>query len=273
MTVSSLENRAGPYLCNDKRTAFPFSFKVYTPERLEVIQTDPSGREMVLALNQHYTVSLSATGGTVYMVAAPQRRHTITLRRNIPALQETDLQNQGAYFPEDIERSLDLWVMHAQQQDEAIERSIKLPFSSPGQTTILASATERAHKALIWDGKGNITVSKTPYEDHAGNAEAHADAAKAAKEAAEETVDALPRQMMSPDNPWLAFGSWLGVPRVIDCGRRTGDGGVSLRLGRRLDGKPVITCGRRLDTSTQRRIDLGSLIDETTYVLDLGERP
>ena len=227
MTVSSTTTRAGPYLCNDKRTAFPFSFKVYTPEHLEVTQTDLSGRETVLVLNQHYTISLLETGGTITMVAAPQRGIRITLRRNVPALQETDLQNQGAYFPEDIERSFDLGVMHAQQQDEAIERSIKLPPLSPGRTTIRVPATDLPHKAIIFDSNGDITVSRTPYEDHAGNAETHADAARAAKEVAEKVEKDI-REMMSPDGPWLAFGSWLGVPQVIDCGDTEG----SLRRGR-----------------------------------------
>ena len=191
MTVSSTTTRAGPYVGNNKATAFSFPFKVYAPEHLAVIQTDPSGRETVLALDQHYTVSLFATGGKITMVAAPPQGYTITLLRNVPALQETDLQNQGAYFPEDVERSFDLGVMHAQQQDEVIERSIKLPSSSPGRTTILASAIKRAHKALIFDADGNPCESKTPYEDHAANAEAHADAAKAAKEAAEEVVEGI----------------------------------------------------------------------------------
>ena len=272
MTVSSLKNRAGPYEGDDKTKTFSFLFEVYAPKHLKVIQADPSRRETVLDLDQHYTVSLLATGGKITMVAAPRRGYTITILRNVPALQETDLQNQGAYFPETVERSLDLGVMHAQQQDEAIERCIKLPASSPGQTTILASATERAHKALIWDGKGDITVSKTPYEDHAANAESHANAANAAREAAEEVVEDI-RQMMSPNGPWVAFGSWLGVPQIIDCGDRMEPGGASFNLGDRLDGKQVIDCGDRFDPSTQRRIGLASLVDDTTYVLDLGERP
>ena len=68
MTVSSTTTRADLYVGNNQATAFPFPFKVYAPEHLVVIQTDSSGRETVLVLNQHYTVSLLTTGGKVKLV-------------------------------------------------------------------------------------------------------------------------------------------------------------------------------------------------------------
>ena len=182
--------------------------------------------------------------------------------------QEIVLRSQGAYFPEDIERGFDLGVMYDQQQDEVIERCLRLPVSAPGRTTILGSAIDRVHKALIFNANGDPSLSKTPYEDHAGNAEA----AKAAREAAEEAVEVI-RRLLAPDGSFPAYGAYLGVPQVIDCGPRMKPGGASLRLGSRFNGKPVINCGRRLDGAAQRSITLGSLIDDTTLILDLGERP
>jgi len=226
MSVSEISTTSPTYECNGVVKSFSFDFKVHDPSHVVVTLTDAGGREYPCKQSVDYTVTARRDfGGIVTFFKAPAVRHFMFIKRDVPAKQEIELQNQGAYFPEDVERALDLGVMHAQQQDEAIDRCIKL-----------------------------------------------ASAATAAKGVAEEVVEDI-RHMMSPSSSWVAFGSWLGVPQVIDCGDWREPGGASVDLGERFDGKQIIDCGYRFDTFTQRRIGLESLIDNTTYVLDLGERP
>ncbi len=247
MAVSSTPARSGPFVCNGENVQFTFAFMAYAPEHLEVILSDSSGREKVLVLGQHYTVmDISPHGGKVRFVKAPAAGNTITLRRNVPAVQETRLHNQGAFFPEDIERALDLGVMHDQQQDELIERAFKL---------------------------------LPTYEKHIDNSRFHAEAANTARIAAEKTLAAI-RTMFSPGKHLSSLGSWLGVPDVIDGGPWTPPGeerdkgfrgessmpGVYLDLGNRLDGKQVIDGGWR-----RHRPEVDDVFAHRR-VIDLGER-
>jgi len=54
----------------------------------------------------------------------------VTIIRNAPFTQETDLENQGPYFAETIEAALDIAAMRDQELSERIDRSVKIPVSS-----------------------------------------------------------------------------------------------------------------------------------------------
>ncbi|MGZ2448284.1 hypothetical protein ACVIRO_001038 [Rhizobium ruizarguesonis] len=129
MTISSETNRSGPYPGNGVTTAFEYEFKILEPEHLQVIKTDASGVDTILVLDSDYTVNgVGDDGGGQALVApAPATGTKITLLLNVPFTQDTDLENQGAYYAETVERAFDLMVMRLQQLKERSARAVTIP--------------------------------------------------------------------------------------------------------------------------------------------------
>ena len=130
MTVTSEINRAGPFFGDGAVTVFPFGFRVFHQDHLQVILFETATSvETVLTRGTHYTVSGvgAPSGGSITMLAAPTAGQNITILRRVPFIQDVDLENQGAYYAETIEEALDLAVMRDQQLQEQVSRSVKLP--------------------------------------------------------------------------------------------------------------------------------------------------
>lgn len=132
MTVSSETNKSGPYDGNGVTTIFDYKFKIVDEQHLAVIKRDTSGVEITLEIDTDYTVSGvgNPLGGQIETASAPATGETITLLRNVPIVQETDLENQGAYYAETVEEALDLAAMRDQQLQEQVTRSVKIPASA-----------------------------------------------------------------------------------------------------------------------------------------------
>ncbi|MBY3038941.1 hypothetical protein [Rhizobium laguerreae] len=129
MTISSETNRSGPYPGNGVTTAFEYQFKILEPEHLQVIKTDASGVDTILVLDTDYTVNGVGDdgGGQAVVAPAPAMGTKITLLLNVPFTQDTDLENQGAYYAETVERAFDLMVMRLQQLKERSARAVTIP--------------------------------------------------------------------------------------------------------------------------------------------------
>lgn len=129
MTISSETSKSGPYLGNGSTKIFDYQFKIVDETHLTVIKRDTSGVESTLILNTDYTVADvgQASGGQITLDVAPAVGETITILRNVPFTQETDLENQGAYYAETVEAAFDLMVMRDQQMREELSRAVKLP--------------------------------------------------------------------------------------------------------------------------------------------------
>lgn len=136
MTISSETNRSGPYNGNGVTTAFDYDFKVEDESHVRVIRADAGGVETTLDLNSDYAVTGVGNneGGQVVLADALPAGETLTLIINVPFLQETDLENQGAYYAETVEAALDRAVQRDLQLKEQLDRAVKIPASSdPGQ--------------------------------------------------------------------------------------------------------------------------------------------
>lgn len=133
MTVASAVARSGPYAGNGSQTVFAYTFKVFAASELQVVLRSAGGVETVQTLTTHYTVSGvgNDAGGNVTMVTAPPTGATLTIVRNVPFVQLTDLRNQGGFYPEVHERVFDRIVMQTQQLAEEVGRSVKLSVASP----------------------------------------------------------------------------------------------------------------------------------------------
>ena len=157
MTVSSEVNRAGPYLGNGSTTVFGFGFRILDASHLRVIITDANGVETELTYPGGYSVSGvgAAGGGSITRTPAPISGHTVTILRKMPFVQETDLENQGAYFAETIERAFDEAAMRDQQLAEELKRAVKVPAGDDDVEGDLSSSLARGI-LRIYDSADNL---------------------------------------------------------------------------------------------------------------------
>lgn len=134
MTIPSEVNRSGPYNGNGVTTAFEYQFKIYEPEHLRVILIDTDGSETVLNHEDDFTVTGVAddSGGNAVLNVAPVNGQKIVLLRGVPFTQDTDLENQGAYYAETVEVRMDLLTMQIQQLKEQTDRSILADYGQSG---------------------------------------------------------------------------------------------------------------------------------------------
>lgn len=131
MTVPSEIKRSGPFFGDNVATAFDYKFKIVDRTHIAVIRTE-NGEDTTLVIDEDYTVTDvgNEAGGQVITVVAPTSQQSITNLRNVPFTQETDLENQGGYYPETVEKAFDLSVMRDQQLSERLDRSLQIPASS-----------------------------------------------------------------------------------------------------------------------------------------------
>ena len=132
MTIASQKNKAGPFLGNGVTTTFGAEFRINDATHAKVILTDAVGVQHELALNSDYAVSGvgSDDGFDVAFDVAPATGESIVILLDVPFLQQTDLENQGAYNAEDVEAALDLGTQRDLQLKELVDRSVKLPPSA-----------------------------------------------------------------------------------------------------------------------------------------------
>lgn len=144
MTVASATSKSGPYNGNGVQTVFAYGFKVFADTELEVIRAAASGAETTLTLGTDYTVSGVGldVGGNVTLTAAPASGETLVILRSMPFTQQTDLRNQGGFYPEVHERVFDRIVMQVQQLKEAVERAVKVTASSGASPDALIASIE-----------------------------------------------------------------------------------------------------------------------------------
>lgn len=129
MTVASETNRSGPYNGNGVTTVFDYEFRIVSENHVKVIKANAAGVETILVIDADYIVSDvgNPAGGQVALTVPLPTGYTLTLLRDVPFTQETDLQNQGAYYAETIEAALDLSAMRDQELQEQINRAVTIP--------------------------------------------------------------------------------------------------------------------------------------------------
>lgn len=170
MTVASETNRSGPYTGNGVTTIFDYGFRILDENHVKVIRTE-AGVETILVVNTDYIVSGvgDAGGGSVATTVPPTADQTITILWNVPFTQETDLENQGAYFAETIEAALDLSVMRDQQLRERLETGISIALDAEN-TLAQATAAAAASSASADISAASAVAASGSADDAAGSA-------------------------------------------------------------------------------------------------------
>lgn len=139
MSLSSTTNKSGPYTGNGVTTVFAYTFRILDDDHLLVQKkVTATGVLTTLVKTTDYTVSGvgSSSGGNVTLVDAATDAPTgsqIIITRNVTKTQETDYTQYDTFPADDHEDALDKLTMIAQEQDEQIDRSLKL---DPTITTV-----------------------------------------------------------------------------------------------------------------------------------------
>ncbi len=167
MTISSEVSR-NDYVGNGATSVYPYTFRIIASSDLLVTWADTAGVETILTLDVDYTVSGvgSGGGGNVTLTGGNLTSgYALTIRRVRPLTQETDVRNQGAFYPETHEDAFDHQIMVSQQLDDSMERALKLPETEAGTSasTTIPGADSRANMVLGFDASGNpVAVSNVP---------------------------------------------------------------------------------------------------------------
>lgn len=162
MSIGSLINK-NTYLGNASTGTYNYNFKIFKKTELKVIVKDPSSVESILS-DSAYTVTgvKNSSGGTIVLVGPASYLSTggfllsgfeLIIKRDLDLVQETDIRNQGDFFPEVHEDVFDRQTMVDQQLQEQIDRSIKMPESAKDFKTVLPTKLE---------GSANVTIATDP---------------------------------------------------------------------------------------------------------------
>ncbi|EAV2657682.1 hypothetical protein EZK26_10405, partial [Salmonella enterica] len=130
MTVST-EVDHNDYTGNGVTTSFPYTFRIFHKSDLVVQVVDLNENITELILDADYTVTGAGgySGGNVILMAALTNGYQISISRELPVTQETDLRNQGKFFAEVHEDAFDKLTMLIQQVRSWLSLALRKPSS------------------------------------------------------------------------------------------------------------------------------------------------
>lgn len=189
MTVPASPNR-DDYIGDGLVNTYSYTYKIFNQSSIQITIADDSDVEFpTLIIGTDYTVTGvgEANGGTIVLVDNSQawlttgnltNNYKIAILRVRPLGQDTDIRNQGVYFPALHEDEYDRQIMIDQQVQEQIDRSAKLPITS--NKNVVLPVPEDG-KVLAWSGVLGDMINVT---NSGGDADAAAAAAAASAAAA-----------------------------------------------------------------------------------------
>ena len=198
MTLSASTNR-NDYIGSASTATYSYNFKIFNEDHLRVVLLDSDNDVTVLTKTTDYTVSgvNETSGGSIVLVNNGQAwldasgyldsGYKLAIRRVVPVTQETDIRNQGEFYAETHEDQFDKLTMIDQQQDDDLNRSLKLSESvntSNFSPEIPANFVGAANKSIVTNSNGN-GFEVGPSTDEIANAQTYASNAQAAQTASE----------------------------------------------------------------------------------------
>lgn len=128
MTVSTVVNHE-QYTGNGVTTVFPYRFRILKTSHMVVTVSDTAGVLTTLINGTDYTITGVGlvTGGNVVLSSALADGWLISLDRDLPAVQETDLRNQGRFFAETHEDAFDYLTMLVQRSLSLFGLALRKP--------------------------------------------------------------------------------------------------------------------------------------------------
>jgi hypothetical protein len=163
MTVSSTTTR-NSYTGNGSTTVFAYGFKIFDDDDITVIlRTTATGAETVQTKTTHYSVSGvgDAGGGNITFSTAPTSAQTVVLLRQTAQTQTTDYTPNDPFPASSHEDALDKLTLLAQDQQDELDRAIKLSRTNTMTSTeFTVGSTDRANKVLAFDSSGELAVTQ-----------------------------------------------------------------------------------------------------------------
>lgn len=212
MTISTTVSRNN-YTASGSDNVYLFTFKIFAQADLLVTVRDTDGVETTLTLTTDYTVGGSLgdpTGGFITLVNNGQAwlsggdlivDYVISIRRVRDIIQETDIRNQGAFYPEVHEDQFDIATMIDLQQQDEIDRSLKLSESvdpADFDNSLPSSFVGAVGRALVTNDTGD-GWAVGPEASDIIDAQANAQAAAASAVAADASADAAAASAVAAD--------------------------------------------------------------------------
>lgn len=158
MTVASTTNKLY-YSGNGTTTTFPYTYKIFDDDELVVtLRNTSTGAETTQTLNSDYTVTGAGddSGGNVEFTSAPSSSYQVIIKRELDLKQETDYEDGSALSADTLEGDFDRLIMIEQQQQEELDRSLKIPLTDDDDISVeIPSSVDRASKYLSFDSSGN----------------------------------------------------------------------------------------------------------------------
>ncbi len=125
---------------NDSTATYPYGFKIFAATQLEVkVRKTSDGSITTLSYPTQYSVTNvgNKNGGNVVLSDVDgawqdattgylKTGYDISIRRVVALTQVTDIRNQGGFFPDVHEDKFDYLTMLDQQQQDDVDRAIKL---------------------------------------------------------------------------------------------------------------------------------------------------
>lgn len=182
------------FLGDGVQTAFAFPFAVLDAASLVV--TFGAGE----AAAAHSVGLMGSAGGTVTFDVPPPEGTLITLLRRTEISRTTDFIPAGEFRAAAINEELDRLTMIAQEGDLRGRAALRASAFDAALDMVLPPVAERANRVLGFDAEGLPNVS-TPSAETAGELQSIADAAVAARDAAEGYAAAAAAAVGSVDLP------------------------------------------------------------------------
>lgn len=164
MSISTTNRKAGPFAGNGVQTNFPFGFKVFAAGDVLVVRADANATETVLVLGADYTVTLNpnqddAPGGEIVLTAPLAVGLTLAATSDIDALQPVTVTNGGGFFPSVFNGVFDRLTILVQQLLERMTRTMSIPLTASGVTSLQVPV--RASAVLQWSADGTQLTAVT----------------------------------------------------------------------------------------------------------------
>lgn len=140
------------YTGNGVTTVFDFTYPIFEATDLVVTVYDLTGLPSVLVLNTDYTVAgVGEASGSITLTTALTNLFTIVIQRLLPVTQTTDIRNQGSFFPEIHENEFDYLTGIDQQQQEQLNRTMKIGETDTAADLTLPNLAARKGQILGFD--------------------------------------------------------------------------------------------------------------------------
>lgn len=161
MTVSTILRKAGPFTGNGVTTVFPFAFKVFATTDV-VATAATAGAETTLVLGVDYTVALNADqdgnpGGSITTTLPLAVARVLVLTSAVPQTQNTLVTNSGGFFAAVFNAVFDRAVILIQQLTEVVSRSVTIPKTAAGVTSLQIQQVNSG--VLMWAADGSSIVA------------------------------------------------------------------------------------------------------------------